>query len=401
MSLFAPKPAQSTGFGQQGTSSIFGQPAASTTTPAAGSNIFGQALQGQQNQQQQQQQQQQPQQSTNAFGGTSSLFGQPQQQQQQQQQPSFTASNPFQNLSGQQQQQEAYPQNLQQQQQQQQQQQPQQQSQLGASTQPNFRTSLWQPGQDSTHQKPITDQCVSIFQKWNPTSSDTVFKHYFYNKVDEAQVPFYQPGPNEDPREWEQAVRDKPGAGYVPVLATGFMHMAERLKSQRYNLSQLNNALHQINASLDAILSKHDLETSVRALNAKRKHALLRQRCIAIATKVQVLRNRGYALDTDEDELKSKLEALDRGLADPSLSARNEELWSRLIMLRNHADTLRDEINQRGGLGGEVISEEAEARAKKLLEDYDKQLQALKGMVEKVKEDYDEWEQERNPTDAR
>ncbi|KAK8074450.1 Nucleoporin nup44 [Apiospora hydei] len=391
MSLFATKPAGATGFGQQqGTSSIFGQPAASTTTPAAGSSIFGQP------QGQQQQQQQQPQQSTNAFG-TSSLFGQPQQQQQQQQ-PSFGASNPFQPLTEQQQQ--AYHQHFQQQQQQQQQQ-SQQQPQLGASTQ-NFRTSLWQPGQDSTHQKPITEQCVAIFQKWNPTSSDTVFKHYFYNKVDEAQVPFYQPGPNEDPREWEQAVRDKPGPGYVPVLATGFVHMAERLKTQRYNLSQLNNALHQINASLDAILSKHDLETSVRALNAKRKHALLRQRCIAIATKVQVLRNRGYALDTDEDELKSKLEALDRGLADPSLSARNEELWSRLIMLRNHADTLRDEINQRGGLSGDGISEEAEARAKKLLEDYDKQLQALKGMVEKVKEDYDEWEQERNPaSDAR
>ncbi|KAK8043315.1 Nucleoporin nup44 [Apiospora rasikravindrae] len=345
MSLFATKPAGATGFGQQqGTSSIFGQPAASTTTPAAGSSLFGQP-------QGQQQQQQQPQQSSTPFG-TSSLFGAPQQQQQQQQQ---------------------------------------QQTPFGRA-----HTS-WQ-----TDQKPITEQCVSIFQKWNPTSSDTVFKHYFYNKVDEAQVPFYQPGPNEDPREWEQAVRDKPGPGYVPVLATGFVHMAERLKTQRYNLSQLNNALHQINASLDAILSKHDLETSVRALNAKRKHALLRQRCIAIATKVQVLRNRGYALDTDEDELKSKLEALDRGLADPSLSARNEELWSRLIMLRNHADTLRDEINQRGGLSGDGISEEAEARAKKLLEDYDKQLQALKGMVEKVKEDYDEWEKERNPaSDAR
>ncbi|KAK8852278.1 nucleoporin complex subunit 54-domain-containing protein [Apiospora arundinis] len=391
MSLFGSQPAQSTGFGQQNnTSSVFGQPAASTNT---GSSVFGQAL-GQQQQQQQQQPQQQAQQSTNAFA-TSSLFGQPQQQQQQQQpqQSSFATGSPFQPLQQQQQQQQIG----------QQQQQQGQQPQLGNSTQQNFRTSLWQPGQDSTHQKPITEQCVSIFQKWNPTSPDTVFKHYFYNKVDEAQVPFYQPGPNEDPREWEQAVRDKPGAGYVPVLATGFMHMAERLKSQRINLSQLNNALHQINSSLDAILSKHDLETSVRALNAKRKHALLRQRCIAIAAKVQVLRNRGYALDTDEDELKSKLEALDRGLADPSLSARNEELWSRLIMLRNHADTLRDEINQRGGVSGDGISEEAEARAKKLLEDYDKQLQALKGMVEKVKEDYDEWEKERNPTasDAR
>lgn len=206
----------------------------------------------------------------------------------------------------------------------------------------------------------------AVYEKWDPNSRNTVFKHYFYNKVEEARVPLYQPGPNENVSDWEQAVREKPGKEYIPALATGFTAVAERLKTQRQILAHFNSVLHAINGSLDAILAKHDLETSVRALNAKRKHALIRQRCLAIASKVQVLRNRGYALDTDEDELKSKLEALDRGLADPSLSARTEELWSRLIMLRRHADNLREEVNQRGGEPGDGISEEAEAKAKKV-----------------------------------
>lgn len=217
-----------------------------------------------------------------------------------------------------------------------------------------------------TDQKPITDQVLTLFEKWNPHNPNTVFKHYFYNKVDQSRVPFYQPSPAEDPREWEQAVHDKPEAGFMPALATGFTAVADRLKMQRGVLGQYNSRLHEINNCLDEILSKHDLETSVRAVNARRKHALLRQRCLELASKVQVLRNRGYALDTDEDELKSKLETLDRGMADPALSARTEELWSRLILLRGYADTLRNEIDARGGDVGEGIPEEAEHKAKKV-----------------------------------
>ena len=181
-------------------------------------------------------------------------------------------------------------------------------------------------------------------------------------------MPFYQPSPGEDPREWEQAVHDKPAPGYMPALASGFRAVAERLLTQKAILAQYNQALHQINAQLDQILSQHDLQTSVRALNARRRHALLRQRCLALASKVQVLRNRGYALDKDEDELKTKLESLDRRMADPALSARTEELWSRLILLRGYSDSLRSEVNgraadaaQEGGLG-----EEVEAKAKKV-----------------------------------
>ncbi|KAI1486997.1 nucleoporin complex subunit 54-domain-containing protein [Biscogniauxia mediterranea] len=349
MSLFG-KP--NTAFGS---STAFGQPANNT------SSLFGQPANQAQNQNQTQNQPQ-----SSAFGG--SLFSQPAAQQQQQQQP-----------------------------------QPQQQQQPGASflgaSQAPFQggSSIWEAGRDSLSHRPITEQMERMLMKWHPASPTTVFKYYFYNKVDQSRIPFYQPGPNEDPREWEQAVHDKPAPGYMPALATGFKAIGERLKMQTAVIANYRQALHSINASLDAILSQHDLQTSVRAVNARRKHTVLRQRCLALATKVQVLRNRGYSLDKEEDELKMKLESLDAALSDPALSARTEELWSRLLVIRGHADTLRSEIEKQGIEAQEGLGEEAETMAKKILEDYDKQLQTLKSQIEVIKKDYEEWEAETNP----
>ncbi|KAI8966471.1 nucleoporin complex subunit 54-domain-containing protein [Daldinia sp. FL1419] len=257
-------------------------------------------------------------------------------------------------------------------------------------------SSIWEPGRESLIHKPVTAQIEGMLEKWHPEHRNTVFKYYFYNKVDQTHIPLYQPSPAEDPREWEQAVHDKPAPGYMPALATGFRAVSERLKMQKQVLGQLRQALHAINSSLDAMLSHHDLQTSVRTLNARRKHALLRQRCLALATKVQVLRNRGYDLDKEEDELKTKLETLDRTVTDPAISARNEELWSRLLMLRGYADSLQNEMAKRGADAQEGIGEEIEAQAKEILEKFDKQLQSLKTSLEQVKKDYDEWS-EANP----
>lgn len=203
-----------------------------------------------------------------------------------------------------------------------------------------------------------------MLAKWHPEHPNTVFKYYFYNKVDQARIPFYQPSPAEDPREWEQAVHDKPGPGYMPALATGFKAISERLTMEKSVLGNFRKALHAINSSLDAILSQNDLQTSVRTLNARRKHALLRQRCLALATKVQVLRNRGYSLGKEEDELKTKLETLDRTVTDPALSARTEELWSRLISMREYADHIQSEVHRHGAEAQEGIGEENEAQAR-------------------------------------
>lgn len=138
---------------------------------------------------------------------------------------------------------------------------------------------------------------------------------------------------------------------------------------QRRVITEFNNKLHSINASLDAILSRHDLEHTVRAFNARRKHAELSKRCLILASKVQVLRNRGYALSGDEDELKQKLAKIDKSIQDPALSARMEELWSRLIILRGYADKLKDEINTPGFAESDGLGEEIEAKAKKVSDD--------------------------------
>ncbi|KAI0393766.1 nucleoporin complex subunit 54-domain-containing protein [Xylariaceae sp. FL0594] len=251
--------------------------------------------------------------------------------------------------------------------QQQQQQQPSAPANLGASqAMLQNKSSIWEPGRESLSHKPVTEQMETIIAKWAPNNPNTAFKHYFYNHVGQARVPLYQPTPGEDPREWEQAMHDKPGPGYVPVLATGFAAVGERLKTQDQVFRYHRQVLHSINCSLEAILSQQDLQTSVRAVNARRKHAILRQRCLALATKVQVLRNRGYSLDNEEDELKTKLETLDQAMTDPALSARTEELWSRLLLLRGYAETLRNEIERRGPEAQDGLSQEVELKAKKV-----------------------------------
>jgi nuclear pore complex protein Nup54 len=215
-------------------------------------------------------------------------------------------------------------------------------------------------------QRPIPEQIKLIMEKWDPTNPNCAFKTYLYNKVDEHTVPLYGPGPNEDPKEWEEALRQKPAPNFIPVLCAGFPSIIARLTLQRRVMVEFNNKLHAINASLDAILSRHDLEHTVRAFNARRRHAELSKRCLVLASRVQVLRNRGYAMSGDEDELRQKLQKIDKSMQDPALSARMEELWSRLIILRGYAESLKDEINRPGFAEGNGLDEEIEAKAKKV-----------------------------------
>ncbi len=78
-----------------------------------------------------------------------------------------------------------------------------------------------------------------------------------------------------------------------------------------------------------------------------------------------MLRNRGYSLSSDEDELKQRLQELEKGLQDPAMSARMEELWSRLIIIRGYAESLKNELLKQG-LNNEGLGEEVEAKAKKV-----------------------------------
>ena len=187
---------------------------------------------------------------------------------------------------------------------------------------------------------------MTINSKWNPQSPDSVFEYYFYNNVGENRAPYYRPAEGEDEKKWEAALSKKPGPGYIPARAGSFRDLSTRLKLQAEHLITFNVRLHDINSKLTSLLQKHDLVISIRTVDARRKHQILSQRCLALATKVQVLRNRGYAMSGDEEEFKKKLLDLERSVLDPALEGRTEGIWARMVGVRERARLLQDEMER-------------------------------------------------------
>jgi nuclear pore complex protein Nup54 len=192
-----------------------------------------------------------------------------------------------------------------------------------------------------------------LYEKWDPNSPSCVFQRYFYNQVGENTAPYYAPGPHEDEKKWEEALKNKPNAGAIPVLAIGPMQLGKRLEVQAVWVRGLQTRLHELNEILTKRLQAHDLQYSVRAQEARRRHVVLSRRCLSLATKLQVLRNRGYALDGTEEELRLKLIQLEKVAFDPMLSGRQEEIWARMSVLRDRAQLLKTET--------ERLSKEAQA----------------------------------------
>jgi hypothetical protein len=199
--------------------------------------------------------------------------------------------------------------------------------------------------------------------KWDPQNPDCVFQHYFYNAVKPEEAPFYGPAPGEDERKWEEALSKKPAPGAIPVLARGFEQVAERIRQQQMAVTALRTRLHEINNSLSVMKDTHELNVASRITEAKRKHIVFAQRTLALATKVQILRHRGYVMDQQEEDLKKKLVELEKKTFDPVLGGRQEEIWARMSGVRERARILQEETEKLGKAvdgqkNGELLSEE-------------------------------------------
>lgn len=209
-----------------------------------------------------------------------------------------------------------------------------------------------------------------VKDRWEATNLESPFRTYLYNYVGEDNAAFYQPSQEDDETKWEDALRNRPGPGYVPVLVKGFWDLGKRAQKQREFFGMLQNRLHEINNCLTALLSRHDLEISVKIADCRRKHQVLSQRCLALAAKTQVLRNRGYAMDEDEEELKKKLVQLERSVFDPSLNGRAEEIWARMLGIRERSKRLQIEMERSGKKAAEEaddgLDENAVKTAKKV-----------------------------------
>ncbi|KAI9044996.1 putative nucleoporin [Aspergillus affinis] len=359
---------------QQSTGTIFGS--AVTQPPKPAGSLFG-GLGGQQQQNSSpfgtlggSTAQQQPPQSS-LFGGSllggQQQAGQQQQQQQQQQQPQA----------------------------QQQQQQPQLGQTIGQQQQQQQGSSLWSPGRAVTGvHRTVPMQMQIVREKWDANARSSPFRTYLYNNVGEEAAPFYQPSADDDDTKWEDALRQRPGSGYVPVLVKGFFELGKRAQRQKDFLTMMQTRLHEINNCLTDLLSRHDLKISVKIADCRRKHLVLSKRCLALAAKTQVLRNRGYAMDDAEEELKKKLAQLERSVFDPSLNGRAEEIWARMLAIREQSKRLQAEIERAGPSAASQAEDELDENtmkaAKKILDDYHTQIQHLHKEMESVKKDLEE-----------
>jgi nuclear pore complex protein Nup54 len=185
-----------------------------------------------------------------------------------------------------------------------------------------------------------------VKEKWDPRSLASPLRTYVYQWVGEQDAPFYQPGPGEDEHKWEEAVSKRPGSDCVPALVRGFWDLGKRAQRQREFIEKINIRLHDINQSLDAQLEIHSQKVASRLAECRRKHIVACQRTLVLAGKIQTLRNRGYVMDNAEEELTMKLLKLEREVFDPSLNGREQDIWARMLGIRERGRRLQKEFDK-------------------------------------------------------
>ncbi len=119
-------------------------------------------------------------------------------------------------------------------------------------------------------------------------------------------------------------------------------------------------------------------------------------------------------MDSPEEELRKRLLTLERSVFDPALNGRGEEIWARMVSVRERGRQLQREYERAGKNLAEgavrEIDEEVLKRAtkvcrcvvpdrhgwplivKQILEDYSQQLSHLVKELSQIQKDFAEWE---------
>ncbi|RPA81263.1 hypothetical protein BJ508DRAFT_414911 [Ascobolus immersus RN42] len=236
----------------------------------------------------------------------------------------------------------------------------------------------------------VPNDLAKIYNKWNPEHPECEFKFYFYNQVGADKASLYQKPPADDQRAWDKAYAERPNPGSIPVLAYGFKDLQERVRIQESQIQIYRRVLHEIQDMLNRIAQRHDLANSLKLEECKKRHEGLARRSLALAAKVQVLRNRGYALQPDEEMLKKRLEKLLKEVQDPGVWGRLNEIWARMTVVREKAKQMQEEI---GNVGVEWDETQLKT-TQKLLVNNSKGLQVLANEVKEIEKAFNAWEAE-------
>lgn len=183
-----------------------------------------------------------------------------------------------------------------------------------------------------------------VYNKWDKNSSDCEFKHYFYNQYPPEIASTIQKPDGDDQKAWDKAYAERPNSGAVPVLAYGFAELSQRVRAQDEQIAKYRIVLHSIHDTLNKIQQRHELINSLKLDHCRRRHVELARRALSLAAKVQVLKNRGYALQPDEEVLKKRLETLSKDVGDPGIWGRLNEIWARMTVVRERAKKMEEEV---------------------------------------------------------
>lgn len=215
----------------------------------------------------------------------------------------------------------------------------------------------------------------------------------------------YPKPPNEDQKAWDKAWSARPGPGAVPVEAYGFEDLNTRMQAQTMQIATYRTVLHHIDAALKSIQQRHELVNSLKLEHCRRRHIELARRALSLAAKVQVLKNRGYALQPEEEVLKKRLEQLHKEVSDPGVWGRLNEIWARMTVVRERARKMEEEVGSVSVEWDEqqlkttqkvkllmVFGTGYKANMSQLLMNNSKGLQLLANEVKEIEKAFTEWE---------
>lgn len=208
----------------------------------------------------------------------------------------------------------------------------------------NGQQNMYGPSQPAT----IQDQLSRLKNAWDPTHPDCMFQAYFYNRVAPETASLYTKPPEHKQAAWDEAVSNRPDNSVVPVLARGFNDLQLRVNAQEQQIHAYRTRIHEIANKLKELNDRHILHADPKIDGAKHRHMELSRRALQLASKVQVLRCRGYALRPEEVQLRARLQSAEQQLRDPSTFGRIDEIWASMTLLRHQQKSAEQEVNARG-----------------------------------------------------
>ncbi|KAF8065006.1 nucleoporin complex subunit 54-domain-containing protein [Lyophyllum atratum] len=240
-----------------------------------------------------------------------------------------------------------------------------------------------------TQHTTLMQRIEEIFNAWNPASPQCRFQHIFYNLVNPNQVSLYQKPPNVPNEVWEKAMRENPDPKcLVPVIATGFDDLRERVDAQSRQAEQHKERLKDIKTRLDALSERHSLSNGPRLRRAASQQTQLTQRLLAFVQHLHLLipAVRSSSIRPEEEQLRGQLEEIEEEVRRGRIRGKLNELWA-LIGAINAAS----ERGRGGGGGGQgewaVVDEEGLAQIAQILSEQQNGLAHLTKILQRHQKD--------------